>query len=169
MFPDIRFRIAEVFGSPDEKTLKLERVGGGLEDVGDQVGPASVQASVTATPAAGPGAFDPRPVWAHLRAPWAECPLRPGDVCHLIVPRLDEFDGALHALVDGERGFFILSPDLLLSGTRVASSHDCVRRSVLEERIGGSGTNDKAVKGTLLHILIQVGDDWSRVGGVLML
>lgn len=157
---------------------------------------------------------------------------RVGDPCNLMVARLDEFEGQLHALLDCNAGFLVLHPDVLLSGagawgagrgvrgpegrldavvrgvrkhplgdrwprggplgagacrgtggcgpcrlrrlagpgrvrrhrpaplpraagTRITTSHDCVRRSVLEEWVGGTGTNDKAVKGTLQHLLIQ--------------
>lgn len=50
----------------------------------------------------------------------------------------------------------ILHPDLLLSGTRVSSSFRCKRQAVLEERFAGS-SSDKAVEGTILHEVFQVG------------
>ena len=56
----------------------------------------------------------------------------------------------------GHAGMVILHPDLLLSGTRVTGSFKCERQAVLEERFGGS-SSDKAVEGTLLHELFQVG------------
>jgi hypothetical protein len=52
-------------------------------------------------------------------------------------------------------GLFVLQPDVLLSGTRVAGSFRCARQAVLEERLGGS-SGAKAVEGTLLHELFQV-------------
>ena len=52
-------------------------------------------------------------------------------------------------------GLLILHPDLLLSGTLVSGSYKCARSSVIQECFGGS-SNDKAVKGTLLHELMQV-------------
>ncbi len=52
-------------------------------------------------------------------------------------------------------GLFILHPDVLISGTRVAGSFRCSRQAVLEEKFGGAG-NAKAVEGTLLHDLLQV-------------
>ena len=42
------------------------------------------------------------------------------------------------------------------AGTRITSSNECPRRSFLDERVAGDGGNDKAVKGTLQHNLIQV-------------
>ena len=48
----------------------------------------------------------------------------------------------------------MLLPDVLLSGTRVASSFKCARQAVLEECFGGS-SSAKAVEGTLLHELFQ--------------
>lgn len=52
-------------------------------------------------------------------------------------------------------GLFILHPDVLVSGTRVAGSFRCSRQAILEEKFGGAG-NAKAVEGTLLHDLLQV-------------
>ena len=51
-------------------------------------------------------------------------------------------------------GALVLLPDVLLSGTRVASSFKCVRQAVLEECFGGRASA-KAVEGTLLHELFQ--------------
>ena len=48
----------------------------------------------------------------------------------------------------------MLLPDMLLSGTRVASSFKCTRQAVLEECFGGRASA-KAVEGTLLHELFQ--------------
>ena len=48
------------------------------------------------------------------------------------------------------------------AGTRITTSHECPRRSFLDERVAGSGSNDKAVKGTLQHNLIQVGGQAGR-------
>ena len=48
----------------------------------------------------------------------------------------------------------MLLPDVLLSGTRVASSFKCTRQAVLEECYGGK-SSAKAVEGTLLHELFQ--------------
>ncbi|KAK9857614.1 hypothetical protein WJX84_004993 [Apatococcus fuscideae] len=59
-----------------------------------------------------------------------------------------------HIAVGIEEGLFILHPDVLVSGTRVAGSFRCSRQAILEEKFGGSG-NAKAVEGTLLHDLLQ--------------
>ena len=47
------------------------------------------------------------------------------------------------------------------AGTRITTSSECQRRSFLDERVAEDGSNDKAVKGTLQHNLIQV---WVLVG-----
>ena len=57
----------------------------------------------------------------------------------------------------------LLSPEP--AGTRITTSHECPRRSFLDERVAGSGSNDKAVKGTLQHNLIQVGGQAGGGGG----
>ena len=41
-------------------------------------------------------------------------------------------------------------------GTRVAGALGCSRKAVLEERFGGSTTNEAALSGTLLHEMLQV-------------
>lgn len=53
------------------------------------------------------------------------------------------------------------------AGTRITTSHECPRRSFLDERVAGDGSNDKAVKGTLTHNLIQAsGREAGRVAGL---
>ena len=54
-----------------------------------------------------------------------------------------------------------------LPGTRITASNECARRSFLDERVAGDGSNDKAVKGTLTHNLIQArrGEGGARQAG----
>lgn len=61
----------------------------------------------------------------------------------------------------------MLLPDVLLSGTRVASSFKCTRQAVLEECYGGR-SSAKAVEGTLLHELFQAAllDEQSTADGL---
>ncbi|KAL4448106.1 hypothetical protein ABPG75_005325 [Micractinium tetrahymenae] len=98
--------------------------------------------------------YQNRDVYAHLHAPWCDLPYRVGDPVNVLA-ELDLFEGHYHCLLNMERGMLILHPDVLLSGTRITTSHECPRRSFLDERVAGDGSNDKAVKGTLTHNLIQ--------------
>jgi hypothetical protein len=51
------------------------------------------------------------------------------------------------------QNLFIVNPDTLVSGTRVAESFGCIRRAVLSERIKGVEINREMLFGTLLHEL----------------
>jgi DNA replication ATP-dependent helicase Dna2 len=51
------------------------------------------------------------------------------------------------------QNLFIVNPDTLVSGTRVAESFGCIRRAVLSERIKGVEINREMLVGTLLHEL----------------
>jgi hypothetical protein len=103
-----------------------------------------------------PGGAAARPCcWLRQRAALPVGPPCRGGAVNLLAP-LDWFEGRWHCLLDMERGMLVLHPDVLLSGTRITSSHECPRRSFLDERVAEDGHNDKAVKGTLTHTLIQV-------------
>lgn len=41
------------------------------------------------------------------------------------------------------------------AGTTVTSAMDCTRKAWVQEHVGGGGSNDKAVQGTLMHELVQ--------------
>ncbi|KAL4344757.1 hypothetical protein AHAS_Ahas11G0210300 [Arachis hypogaea] len=56
-----------------------------------------------------------------------------------------------------ENNFLIVHPDILLSGTRVAGSFGCLRRTVLDERLKCNEYSTAALTGTLLHQIFQAG------------
>lgn len=62
--------------------------------------------------------------------PFLRCsvPVEPGDIIHLEGNCTSET-----WVIDDDSGYFILYPDMLISGTSVASSIRCVRRAVLSE------------------------------------
>ncbi|KAF6109577.1 hypothetical protein HJG60_010845 [Phyllostomus discolor] len=63
-----------------------------------------------------------------LRNDWCSVPVEPGDIIHL------EGDCTSDTwLIDEDFGFLILYPDMLISGTSIASSIRCMRRAVLSE------------------------------------
>ncbi|KAF9625151.1 hypothetical protein IFM89_019365 [Coptis chinensis] len=77
----------------------------------------------------------------------------PGDTINVI----GEFDGQRKCVVDHESNLVIVHPDILVSGTRVAASFGCPRRSVLDERLKCNEHSTAALIGTLLHQIFQAG------------
>ncbi|KAG9452225.1 hypothetical protein H6P81_005129 [Aristolochia fimbriata] len=87
----------------------------------------------------------------HLHDQWFHTLVGPGDTVNVI----GLFDDLGKCVVDHESNLIIVHPDLLLSGTRVASSFTCSRRAVLDERLRFSEHSPIALIGTLLHQLFQ--------------
>ncbi|XP_037000307.2 DNA replication ATP-dependent helicase/nuclease DNA2 isoform X3 [Artibeus jamaicensis] len=86
-----------------------------------------------------------------LRNDWCSVPVEPGDIIHL------EGDCASDTwLIDEDFGFLILYPDMLISGTSIASSIRCMRRAVLSEtfRSPDPATRQMLI-GTVLHEVFQ--------------
>ncbi|NP_001376551.1 solute carrier family 25 member 16 isoform X1 [Rattus norvegicus] len=86
-----------------------------------------------------------------LRNGWSSVPVEPGDIIHI------EGDCTSEPwIVDDDFGYFILSPDMLISGTSVASSIRCLRRAVLSEtfRVSDTATRQMLI-GTILHEVFQ--------------
>ncbi|XP_019394042.1 PREDICTED: DNA replication ATP-dependent helicase/nuclease DNA2 isoform X1 [Crocodylus porosus] len=86
-----------------------------------------------------------------LRNDWNSVPVVPGDIIHL--------EGECNSgtwIINGESGYLILFPDLLLSGTTVSNSIRCMRKAVLSEKFRSceSGSRQMLV-GTILHEIFQ--------------
>ncbi|KAM7072984.1 DNA replication ATP-dependent helicase/nuclease DNA2 isoform 2-T2 [Molossus nigricans] len=86
-----------------------------------------------------------------LRNDWCFVPVEPGDIIHL------EGDCIADTwIIDEDFGYLILYPDMLISGTSIASSIRCMRRAVLSETFRSS---DQATRqmliGTVLHEVFQ--------------
>ncbi|KAK7806784.1 hypothetical protein U0070_026127 [Myodes glareolus] len=86
-----------------------------------------------------------------LRNGWCSVPVEPGDIIHLEGDRVSET-----WIIDDDFGYFILYPDMLISGTSVASSIRCLRRAVLSEtfRVSDPATRQMLI-GTILHEVFQ--------------
>ncbi|KAH0517040.1 DNA replication ATP-dependent helicase/nuclease DNA2 [Microtus ochrogaster] len=86
-----------------------------------------------------------------LRNGWCSVPVEPGDIVHLEGDRVSET-----WMIDDDVGYFILYPDMLISGTSVASSIRCLRRAVLSEtfRVSDPATRQMLI-GTILHEVFQ--------------
>ncbi|XWS56828.1 hypothetical protein CRYUN_Cryun09bG0119000 [Craigia yunnanensis] len=89
----------------------------------------------------------------YLWEEWSFSVVAPGDTVNVI----GEFDDEGKCNVDHENNFLIIHPDILVSGTRVAASFSCPRRTVLDERLGCNEHSTAALIGTLLHQIFQAG------------
>ncbi|XP_021612067.1 DNA replication ATP-dependent helicase/nuclease JHS1 isoform X4 [Manihot esculenta] len=89
----------------------------------------------------------------YLHGEWFYSVIAPGDTVNVI----GEFDDQGNCEVDHDNNLLIVHPDILVSGTRVAASFSCARRSVLDERLKCSEQSDAALIGTLLHQIFQAG------------
>ncbi|XP_004470579.2 DNA replication ATP-dependent helicase/nuclease DNA2 [Dasypus novemcinctus] len=86
-----------------------------------------------------------------LRNDWCSVPVEPGDIIHL------EGDCTSDTwIIDKDFGYLILYPDMLISGTSVASSIRCMRRAVLSETFKSSDpVTRQMLIGTVLHEIFQ--------------
>ncbi|XP_045698079.1 DNA replication ATP-dependent helicase/nuclease DNA2 isoform X4 [Phyllostomus hastatus] len=86
-----------------------------------------------------------------LRNDWCSVPVEPGDIIHL------EGDCTSDTwLIDEDFGFLILYPDMLISGTSIASSIRCMRRAVLSETFRSPDPASRQMLiGTVLHEVFQ--------------
>ncbi|XVE99925.1 hypothetical protein REPUB_Repub03eG0242300 [Reevesia pubescens] len=89
----------------------------------------------------------------YLWQEWSYSVIAPGDTVNVI----GEFDDEGKCNVDSENNFLIIHPDILVSGTRVAGSFSCPRRTVLDERLRSNEQSTAALIGTLLHQIFQAG------------
>lgn len=89
----------------------------------------------------------------HLLDEWFYSVISPGDTVNVI----GQFDVQGKCDVRRDSNFVIVHPDLLVSGTRVATSFTCPRRTVLDERLKSSEYSTAALIGTLLHQIFQAG------------
>ncbi|XP_077634800.1 DNA replication ATP-dependent helicase/nuclease DNA2 isoform X1 [Crocuta crocuta] len=86
-----------------------------------------------------------------LRNDWCSVPVEPGDIIHL------EGDCVSDTwIIDEDFGYLILYPDMLISGTSIASSIRCMRRAVLSETFRSSNPATRQMLiGTVLHEVFQ--------------
>ncbi|XP_017697653.3 DNA replication ATP-dependent helicase/nuclease JHS1 isoform X2 [Phoenix dactylifera] len=89
----------------------------------------------------------------HLCDEWFYSPIGPGDTINVI----GEFDDQGKCVVNHNKNLVIVHPDILVSGTRVASSFTCPRRAVLDERLKSTEHSTAALIGTMLHQIFQAG------------
>uniref|UniRef100_A0A3P8YSP2 DNA replication ATP-dependent helicase/nuclease n=1 Tax=Esox lucius TaxID=8010 RepID=A0A3P8YSP2_ESOLU len=83
-----------------------------------------------------------------LKDGWESTPVSLGDVVHL--------EGQCVSgtwLIDKDSGFLVLLPDVLISGTSIASGIRCMRRAVLGEIFDGG--SKQMLNGTIVHDIFQ--------------
>uniref|UniRef100_H0X4A4 DNA replication ATP-dependent helicase/nuclease DNA2 n=1 Tax=Otolemur garnettii TaxID=30611 RepID=H0X4A4_OTOGA len=86
-----------------------------------------------------------------LRNDWCSIPVEPGDIIHL---EGDCTSGTW--IIDEHFGYLILYPDMLFSGTSIASSIRCMRRAILSETFRSSDPATRQMLiGTVLHEVFQ--------------
>ncbi|XP_008404057.1 DNA replication ATP-dependent helicase/nuclease DNA2 isoform X2 [Poecilia reticulata] len=86
-----------------------------------------------------------------LKDGWESTPVCRGDVVHLE----GRSEGGAW-LVDRERGFLVLQPDSLISGTSISNSIRCMRRAVLGEMFKSfDGGSKQMLNGTMVHEVFQ--------------
>ncbi|CAI8612315.1 unnamed protein product [Vicia faba] len=84
---------------------------------------------------------------------WSYSVIAPGDTVNVI----GQFDEGGYCDINHANNFLIVHPDILMSGTRVAASFSCPRRTVLDERLKNNEYSTAALYGTLLHQIFQAG------------
>ncbi|GJN01915.1 hypothetical protein PR202_ga19219 [Eleusine coracana subsp. coracana] len=89
----------------------------------------------------------------HLCDEWFHSIVGPGDTVSII----GEFSDQGKCIVDHDSNLVVVHPELLISGTRVASSFHCPRRSVLDDRLKSNEYSTSALIGTMLHQVFQAG------------
>ncbi|XP_040995352.1 DNA replication ATP-dependent helicase/nuclease JHS1 [Juglans microcarpa x Juglans regia] len=89
----------------------------------------------------------------YLWEEWYYGVVAPGDTVNVI----GNFDEQGKCDIDRDSNFIIVHPDILLSGTRVAASFSCPRRTILDERLKCNEYSTAALIGTLLHQIFQAG------------
>ncbi|XP_063163620.1 DNA replication ATP-dependent helicase/nuclease DNA2 isoform X2 [Candoia aspera] len=86
-----------------------------------------------------------------LQDDWISVPVQPGDIIHL--------EGECNSgiwIINADSGYLILYPDVLLSGTTVSKSIQCMRRAVLSEKFRRCERSSRAMLiGTILHEIFQ--------------
>ncbi|RDX75612.1 DNA replication ATP-dependent helicase/nuclease DNA2, partial [Mucuna pruriens] len=88
-----------------------------------------------------------------LNHPRSYSVISPGDTVHVI----GQFNEGGNCDIDHDNNFLIVHPDILVSGTRVAASFSCPRRTVLDERLKYNDYSTAALIGTMLHQIFQAG------------
>lgn len=88
----------------------------------------------------------------YLHDSWASFEVSINDTVHILADQ--EIDGSYK--IDDEKGYIILNPQYVLSGTAIISSLFCLRKSVLNWKFKETGAgNHYMILGNILHSIFQ--------------
>ncbi|KAK8895551.1 hypothetical protein M9Y10_024020 [Tritrichomonas musculus] len=99
--------------------------------------------------------------FVHLKQMWSRSKISIGDTAFVVGDweKRDDpygfYTQKLSCFITDSNGFFILLPQVLIQGTRLAESQDCERKAYLMDFLSTAGTNISMLKGTVVHELIQ--------------
>lgn len=101
----------------------------------------------------------------HLSGEWADTPLLPGDVVHIIPiqeageissPTASSLPSEGPIVIDACQNALILLPDTMITPSRITASMTCLRRGVLcDYTVGADDGAKTAMLGTLKHSLFE--------------
>ncbi|KAH0787602.1 DNA replication ATP-dependent helicase/nuclease DNA2 isoform X1 [Histomonas meleagridis] len=100
--------------------------------------------------------------FVHLRGFWCSSKITMGDTAFVIGNwvKKDEtyglYNNKYSMVIDNEQGYFILLPQILIQGTKLAASQICDRKAYLMDISPSGCTNFFMLKGTIIHELIQI-------------
>ncbi|KAJ1546652.1 Tripartite DNA replication factor [Cladochytrium tenue] len=88
-----------------------------------------------------------------LQGDWAQAIVEEGDRVGVV----GDFEPSDSCTINNDKNFLIIFPDILIPATTIATSFDCMRRSVLQHRArSASEPNKNLVSGRLIHLLFQM-------------
>eukprot|EP01138_Halocafeteria_seosinensis_P009420 gb/GECG01009626.1/.p1 GENE.gb/GECG01009626.1/~~gb/GECG01009626.1/.p1 ORF type:complete len:1798 (+),score=229.80 gb/GECG01009626.1/:1-5394(+) len=90
-----------------------------------------------------------------LNGIWAETEVHVGDVVNIIVTEKVEAKDINEICVTDQENALIVLPDQMLSPSKIASSFDCERRTVLNEIAISGSASKPAIIGELKHMLFE--------------
>ncbi|KAG1458133.1 hypothetical protein G6F56_006464 [Rhizopus delemar] len=89
---------------------------------------------------------------ARLRDDWLQTTVAIGNVVHIPTTRSETSE----VIIDQKQNFIVVHPDRLISCTTVASSYQCLRRSIFQAKVRGvSDYSEALVHGNIIHRVVQ--------------
>lgn len=91
----------------------------------------------------------------HLRGEWFDTNVEMGMVVH-VIGQFYQLDNSI--VISDEQGFLIVLPNILINGTTVSDSHECIRKSFLSEKFSmptHKPDSAAALIGTCIHEIFQ--------------
>ena len=95
----------------------------------------------------------------HITGDWKECIISSGTFIHIVFQSLEKMNDCLRNQSEwhiSNDDLIITNPDELVSITTVADSFQCVRRSIVKDKVRIYGSsNESMVYGNIMHALFQ--------------